>query len=137
MIKKINHVGVAVKDAAAAKRTFVDVLGLADNGEETLDHMDLMTVFCGAKDVNVELIQSLSDDTPIATYIEKRGQGLHHICFEVDGLDAMLDRCRESGIVIIGDGPQEGAQGKRVAFLHPKSTGGVLIELSEDARRNA
>ncbi len=136
-VKRLAHIGVAVRDAEKAARTFIDVLGLDDDGREVLEDRHLQTIFARAGDAHVELIQSLTDDTPIATYIARRGEGIHHVCLDVEGLDEMLERCREHGIQIVGDGASPGAQGKRVAFLHPKSTGGVLVELSEDSDSEA
>jgi methylmalonyl-CoA/ethylmalonyl-CoA epimerase len=130
-IKKIDHIGIAVAELGPAVRVFVEAMGLADEGRERLDDRQLQTAFIRAGDVNLELIESLGPDTPIAKYLSKRGQGIHHICFEVEGLDEVLVRCREHGLESIGD-PAPGAHGKRVAFLHPKATHGVLIELSED-----
>jgi len=130
MIRKIDHIGVAVKDLAKTSNTFLRVLGLADDGREILEDRQLETVFARAGDVHIELLRSLSPDTPIAKFIEKRGEGIHHVCFSVTNLDEMLTVCRAAGLTIVGD-VETGAHGKRVAFLHPKSTGGVLIELSE------
>jgi methylmalonyl-CoA/ethylmalonyl-CoA epimerase len=130
VIRKVDHIGIAVKDLAKASDTFLRVLGLGDDGREVLEDRQLETVFARAGDVHVELLHSLSPDTPIAKFIEKRGEGLHHICFEVTNLDDMLVVCKAAGIEVIG-GVEIGAHGKRIAFLHPKSTGGVLIELSE------
>lgn len=79
----------------------------------------------------VELLEAENEESPIARFIAKRGPGIHHICFSVDDLDQMLERCRRAGIHLIDEKPRVGAEGKRIAFLHPKSTGGVLVELSE------
>jgi len=133
MIKKIDHIGIAVRDLERAVATFVDALGLDAGDRERLDDRQLETFFCRAGDVHVELLESLSPGTPIARYIAKRGEGIHHICFEVEDLDEVLARCRRKGLEVIGE-PQAGAHGKRVAFLHPRSTHGVLIELSEQSR---
>lgn len=131
-IKKIDHIGIAVDALAPAVKVFVHALGLADEGRERLDDRQLQTAFIRSGDVNLELIESLGPDTPIAKYVAKRGEGIHHICFEVEGLDEVLDRCRATGLEVIGE-PAPGAHGKRVVFLHPRSTHGVLIELSEDS----
>jgi methylmalonyl-CoA/ethylmalonyl-CoA epimerase len=135
MIKRIAHIGIAVADLEKAVRTFAGVLGMPDEGREQLEDRDLKTAFLRAGESHVELIESLGEDTPIAKYLRKRGEGIHHICFEVDDLDGALRRCRAAGIEVIGDGGEAGAQGKRVAFLHPRSTHGVLIELSEPTTR--
>ena len=127
---RVAHIGVAVRDLDQAVAAFRDVLGLEDDGRERLDDRQLQTAFMRAGDTHIELIESLSDDTPIAKHIEKRGPGLHHVCFDVDDLDAVLERCQEAGLEVIGGKAEPGAQGKRVAFLHPRTTGGVLIELA-------
>ena len=127
---RVAHIGVAVRDLEQAVAAFRDVLGLEDDGRERLDDRQLQTAFMRAGDTHIELIESLSEDTPIAKHIRKRGPGLHHVCFDVDDLDAVLERCREAGLEVIGGKAEPGAQGKRVAFLHPRTTGGVLIELA-------
>ncbi len=134
MIRKIDHIGIAVRSIEDAVRVFVDALGLGDDGREKLDDRELLTAFLRAGDVHIELLESLSDSTPIAKHLAKRGEGMHHIAFEVDDLDETIRRCEAAGLTVIG-GPSEGAKGKRIAFLHPKNTHGVLIELSENTSR--
>jgi methylmalonyl-CoA/ethylmalonyl-CoA epimerase len=103
-----------------------------DMPERTLDNADGARIAAvEAGDSLVELLESRSNDSPIGRFIAKRGPGIHHICFAVDNLDATLDRCRAAGIRLIDETPRIGAEGKRIAFLHPSSTAGVLIELSE------
>jgi methylmalonyl-CoA/ethylmalonyl-CoA epimerase len=105
------------------------VLGLA---EVDLDDADGATIVgFNAGESLVELLEAEDTNSPIARYIAKRGPGIHHICFSVDDLDATLERCRKAGIQLIDEKPRVGAEGKRIAFLHPRSTGGVLIELSD------
>lgn len=130
-VRKIDHVAIAVTDLERAVSAFVSAFGLADEGRERLEDRHLVTAFLRVGDVHLELLESLSDDTPIAKHIAKRGSGVHHICFEVDDLDAILERCRAAGLEIVGGGVEAGARGKRIAFIHPRSTGGVLVELSE------
>lgn len=131
-IERIDHVAIAVKDLEQAVHAFVTAFGLEEEARERLDDRQLVTSFLRVGDAHLELIESLSDQTPIAKHILKRGAGVHHICFEVDDLDAVLARCRDAGLWIVGGGPEAGARGKRVAFIHPRSTGGVLVELSEN-----
>ena len=126
---RVSHIGIAVESLSATLPFFRDVLGLP---EAALDDAD------GAKIVGLEAGESLvevleADDpaSPIARFIAKRGAGIHHICFSVDDLDATLERCRAAGIHLIDEKPRIGAEGKRIAFLHPRSTGGVLVELSD------
>ena len=109
-----------------------DVLGM---DEASLDNSDgAAIVGFEAGDALVELLEAESPDTPIGRFVGRRGPAIHHICFAVDDLDAMLQRCRAAGIRLIDDEPRIGAEGKRIAFLHPKSTGGVLVELTEHFR---
>lgn len=108
---------------------FRDVLGLE---EVRLDDADGARIAgFSAGESLVELLEADNPASPIARFVAKRGPGIHHICFSVDDLDAMLDRCRAAGIQLIDQKPRVGAEGKRIAFLHPKSTGGVLVELSD------
>ena len=125
---RVAHIGVAVPSLPEAAAFFHDVLGLDPSPPETADGAQIVSLAFG--DVHVELLTPDTADGPIARFIAKRGPGLHHVCFDVDDLDAVLERCREKGLEVIGGGPEPGAQGKRVAFLHPRSTGGVLIELA-------
>jgi methylmalonyl-CoA/ethylmalonyl-CoA epimerase len=136
-VKSIAHVAIASRALADGVKVFVDALGLADDGREHLADRQLDVAFIRAGDVHLELLESLAPDTPIGTFIDKNGPGLHHICFDVEGLDEMVARCEACGLELIGGAVTAGAQGKRVAFLHPKTTGGVLIELSEDAAADA
>ena len=108
---------------------FREVLGLP---EVHLDDADgARIVGFNAGESLVELLEAEDDDSPIGRYLAKRGPGIHHICFSVDDLDATLERCRKAGLRLIDEKPRVGAEGKRIAFLHPRSTGGVLIELSD------
>ncbi len=108
---------------------FRDVLGLKEIPLADSDGASIVGLSAG--EPLVELLEAENDESPIARFIAKRGAGIHHICFSVDDLDLMLERCRRAGIQIIDAKPRLGAEGKRIAFLHPKSTGGVLVELSE------
>jgi methylmalonyl-CoA/ethylmalonyl-CoA epimerase len=126
---RVSHIGIAVKTLAESLPLFQDVLGLK---EVALDDSDgAKIVGFAAGEALVELLEADAPDSPIARYLEKRGPGIHHICFSVDDLDATLDRCRAAGIKLIDEKPRVGAEGKRIAFLHPRSTAGVLIELSD------
>jgi methylmalonyl-CoA/ethylmalonyl-CoA epimerase len=126
---RVSHIGIAVKTLAESLPFFQDVLGLK---EVALDDSDgAKIVGFAAGEALVELLEADAPDSPIARYLEKRGPGIHHICFSVDDLDATLDRCRAAGIQLIDEKPRVGAEGKRIAFLHPRSTAGVLIELSD------
>ena len=126
---RIAHVGIAVKSIDALIPFYRDVLGLPDAALDDSDGARIAGLAAG--DALVELLEPKDARSPIAKFLEKRGPGIHHICFTVDDLDATLARCRQAGITLIDETPRLGAEGKRIAFLHPKSTGGILIELSE------
>ena len=126
---RVSHIGIAVEALAGSLPFFRDVLGLR---EVNLDDSDgARIVGFSAGEPVVELLEANDPKSPIARFVAKRGPGIHHICFSVDDLDAMLERCRKAGIQLIDEKPRIGAEGKRIAFLHPRSTGGVLVELSD------
>jgi methylmalonyl-CoA/ethylmalonyl-CoA epimerase len=125
----IAHVGIAVADLAALLPFYRDVLGMPAVPLDDADGATIEAVQAG--DSLVELLQAATDESPIAKFVARRGPGIHHICFAVDDLDATLERCRAAGVRLIDETPRLGAERKRIAFLHPSSTGGVLVELSE------
>ena len=126
---RIAHIGIAVRSLEAIVPFYRDVLGMP---ETPLDDADGARI-CGlvAGESLVELLEAEAPESPIGRFVTKRGPGIHHVCFAVDDLDATLDRCRTAGIRLIDDVPRLGAEGKRIAFLHPSATAGVLVELSE------
>ena len=125
----IAHIGIAVRSLEEILPFYRDILDLP---EVPLDNADGATIVgLSAGEPLVELLEAESPESPIGRYVAKRGPGIHHICFAVDDLDATLDRCRAAGIRLIDEIPRIGAEKKRIAFLHPSSTSGVLIELSE------
>ena len=126
---RVSHIGIAVEALAESVPFFRDILGLP---EVALDDSDgARIVGFSAGEPLVELLAADDPASPIARFVAKRGPGIHHICFSVDDLDAMLERCRRAGVQLIDEKPRIGAEGKRIAFLHPKSTAGVLVELSD------
>jgi methylmalonyl-CoA/ethylmalonyl-CoA epimerase len=127
---RIAHVGLAVQSNASLRSLFRDLLGLEE--VPLADSDGARIVGYAAGDALVELLEPAEPGTPIAKFIEKRGPGIHHLCFAVNDLDGTLERCRAAGIVLVDQVPRPGAEGKRVAFLHPKSTGGILVELTEN-----
>ena len=127
---KLDHIGIAVKSIDAAKAIYED-LGLEVEHVETVDSQKVRTAFLSIGDANLELLEPSGPDSTIAKYIEKRGEGIHHICLRVDDLDEKLARLQERGYRLINEAPVPGAHGCRVAFLHPAAGNGVLIELSE------
>jgi methylmalonyl-CoA/ethylmalonyl-CoA epimerase len=125
----IAHLGLAVRSIDDALPFFRDILGLPTIPLSDSDGARIAGLAAG--DALIELLEPDHAGSPIAKFIDKRGTGIHHMCLAVDDLDGMLDRCRSAGIVLIDETPRLGAEGKRIAFLHPKSTGGILVELSE------
>ena len=126
---RIAHIGVAVDALDRILPFYRDILGLP---QVPLDDADgARIVGLGAGDSLIELLESKRADSPIGKFVTKRGPGIHHICFAVDDLPATLDRCRRAGLKLIDDVPRIGAEGKHIAFLHPSSTAGVLVELTE------
>ena len=126
---RIAHIGIAVRALDEILPFYRDVLGMPEVPLGDADGARIAGVVSGES--LVELLESQSDDSPVGRFVAKRGPGIHHICFAVDDLEATLDRCRAAGIRLIDQLPRTGAEGKRIAFLHPSSTAGVLIELSE------
>jgi len=131
-VTKLDHIGIAVRSIDAAQKIYLD-LGLHVEHVETVDTQKVRTAFLSVGDANLELLEPSAPDSTIARYIEKRGEGIHHICLRVDDIDAELARLKERGYRLINDAPVPGAHGCRVAFLHPAAGNGVLIELSEKA----
>ncbi len=126
---RVAHIGVAVPDLTEAAAFYRDVLGLDPSHPETADGATIVSIPFG--DVEVELLTPDSPDGPIARFLAKRGPGIHHICYRVRNLDRVLERCREHGYRLVDETPRAGAGGRRIAFVHPKATGGILLELTE------
>jgi methylmalonyl-CoA/ethylmalonyl-CoA epimerase len=126
---RIAHVGIALESIADQLPFFRDVLRMEEAQVADSDGARIAAVSAGES--LVELLEPAAPDTPIGKFIARRGAGIHHICFAVDDLDEMLARCRDFGIELIDETPRIGAEGRRIAFLHPRSTGGILVELSE------
>src|SRR5829696_6895596 len=127
---RIAHIGIAVRALEGLLPLYRDVLGLPEVPLDDADGARIAGLAAGES--LVELLEAERPDSPIGKFVEKRGPGIHHVCFVVDDLDGSLQRCREAGVRLIDETPRLGAEGKRIAFLHPASTGGVLIELTED-----
>jgi methylmalonyl-CoA/ethylmalonyl-CoA epimerase len=126
---RIAHLGIAVAAMGDSLPFYRDVLGLPITPLDDADGARIVGMVAGES--LVELLEAETADSPIGRFIARRGPGIHHVCFAVDDIDAMLARCRAAGVRLIDDTPRIGAEGKRIAFLHPSSTAGVLIELSE------
>ena len=125
----IAHIGIAVRSLEEILPFYRDILDLPEVPLEDADGASIAGLAAG--EPLVELLEAQSPDSPIGRFVAKRGPGIHHICFAVDNLDGVLERCRAAGIRLIDETPRIGAEKKRIAFLHPSSTAGVLIELSE------
>ena len=126
---RIAHIGVAVRAIDELLPFMRDVLEMPEVPLSDSDGATIVGLASGES--LVELLQATAEDTPIGKYVAKRGPGIHHVCFAVDDLDGMMQRCRDAGLRLIDETPRIGAEGKRIAFLHPSATGGVLVELSE------
>ena len=126
---RIAHIGIAVDSIAAILPFYRDLLGMPAVPLDDSDGARIAGVAAG--DALVELLQPNESDSPIGKFLARRGPGIHHICFAVDDLDGTLERCRVAGVRLIDANPRPGADGKRIAFLHPASTAGVLVELTE------
>ena len=126
---RIAHVGLAVRSATDLHSFYRNVLGMSEAELADSDGARISGFHAGES--LVELLEPDKPDSPIGKFLEKRGPGIHHICFAVDDLDGTLQRCRDAGLRLIDEAPRKGAEGKRIAFLHPGSTGGILVELTE------
>ena len=131
MIRRLDHIAIAVPDMEAAIARFVDDLGIELAGREDVPSESTSTAFLPIDGTKIELIHPIAGEGPVAAYLEKRGGGLHHLCFETDDIEADMARLKEKGYRFLSEAPKPGAHGTRVAFIHPKSCGGVLIELAE------
>ncbi len=125
----VSHIGVAVSDLAAALAFYRDVLGVEPGPAESSDGARMVCLPLG--ETTVELLVPETPESPVAKFLARRGPGIHHICFKVPNLDEALIRCRDHGYRLVNERPRPGAGGHRVAFLHPKSTAGILLELTE------
>jgi methylmalonyl-CoA/ethylmalonyl-CoA epimerase len=130
-IKKIDHIGIAVKDLAKAIEFYEGLLGLKVTGTEVVEEQKVKVAFLPTGDSEVELLESTTPDGPIARFIEKNGEGIQHIAFRVENLEQALEELKAKGVRLIDEKPRRGAGGARIAFLHPKSTFGTLVELCE------
>ncbi len=128
----IDHIGVAVESLAKGVE-FYEALGLELEGVEEVVEQGVKVGFLPVGDPRIELLEPISETSPIAKHLERRGPGLHHICIRVDDIRAAMDRLSSEGYRLLSDEPQQGAHGCLVCFVHPKSTGGVMIELSQPA----
>jgi methylmalonyl-CoA epimerase len=130
MIKKIAHIGIATHSLAVMSE-FYRTLGLEIDSTELVEDQKVRVALMRVGESSVELLEATEEDSVVARFIEKRGEGIHHVALEVDDLQAHLDRLKENHVKLIDENPRPGAEGRLIAFIHPDSTGGVLVELSQ------
>ncbi|MNS42951.1 Glyoxalase/Bleomycin resistance protein/Dioxygenase superfamily protein [compost metagenome] len=135
MFKNVEHIGIAVKDLNASISLFEQLLNVKSYKTEAVESEKVSTAFFQTGETKIELVASSSPDGTIAKYIEKKGEGIHHIAFEVENIESEMARLKESGFVLLSEQPKKGADNKLVCFLHPKSTNSVLIELCQEIRQ--
>jgi methylmalonyl-CoA/ethylmalonyl-CoA epimerase len=133
-MRKIEHLGIAVKDLEAATETYEALFGKPAYQSEEVESEGVKTVFFKTGENKIELLGATRKDSPIAKYIEKRGEGIHHVALDVENIETEIARLKSKGFRLINDTPKAGADNKRIAFLHPKSAHGVLIELCEEKK---
>lgn len=128
-MKKVEHIGIAVKDFKTSIELFEKILNTNCYKQETVETENVNTAFFLKGDTKIELLESTKEDGVIAKFIEKKGEGIHHIAFEVEDIEAEMKRLQNEGFVLLNEKPKQGADNKLVCFLHPKNTNGVLVEL--------
>ena len=133
-MKKVEHIGIAVKDLTNANALFEKLFNQSHYKLEEVESEGVSTSFFKVGDTKIELLQAIHADSPIAKFIEKRGEGIHHIAFEVDDIQSEMERLQAEGFELIHTEVKDGADNKKICFLHPKSTNGVLIELCQEKR---
>ncbi len=129
MVDRIDHIGIAVRSIAAARKFYQEVLGLVCTDETVVETQQVRIAMFAIGDTRIELLEPTSPDSPIGLFLEKRGEGVHHIAYRTDDIQGRLARARQAGCKLINETPVPGAHGREIAFLHPGSTFGVLIEL--------
>lgn len=132
-MRKIEHIGIAVKDLEKSNELFKGIFGKPHYKVEEVESEGVKTSFFEAGPNKIELLEGTNENSPIAKFVAKKGEGIHHIAFAVDNIEAEVERLKEEGFIVLNETPKKGADNKLVVFLHPKSTNGVLIELCQDA----
>ena len=131
MVKKLDHIGIAVENLSESVAFYRDVLGLELHGTETVEEQKVKVAFFPVGDTEIELLESTDPEGPIARFIAAKGQGIQHVAFRVPDIEKALEEMKSRGIRLIDEKPRYGAGGAKIAFLHPKSTNGILIELCQ------
>lgn len=134
-MEKLEHIGIAVKNMDLASKLFTSLLGQNQYKVEEVESEGVKTAFFNVSGIKIELLEATRPDSPIAKFIEKRGEGVHHLAFEVTDINQSLVEYQQKGFEAINSVPKQGADNKMIAFLHPKTTGGVLVELCEEIKR--
>lgn len=134
MLTNVEHIGIAVRDIAASNELFTKLLNVAPYKAETVAAEGVTTSFFQVNQTKIELLEAINPASPIAKFLEKKGEGIHHIAFEVDNIQAEMERLKNEGFTLLNDVPKRGADNKLVCFLHPKGTNGVLIELCQEIK---
>jgi len=132
MINKIEHIGIAVKSLKNSNKLFESLFGKSHYKIESVESESVNTSFFKLGESKIELLEAIDNDGPIAKFIAKKGEGIHHIAFDVDDIETEIKRLKKEGFIVLKENPKKGADNKLVAFLHPKSTNGVLIELCQE-----
>ena len=132
MVNKIEHIGIAVKNLEESNRLFEKLLGVSSYKSEEVESEGVLTSFFQTGTNKIELLAATNLESPIAKFLEKKGEGIHHIAFDVEDIFAEIERLKKEGFVLINEVPKKGADNKLVVFLHPKNTNGVLVELCQE-----
>ncbi|MGB6606713.1 MAG: methylmalonyl-CoA epimerase, partial [Atribacterota bacterium] len=131
MVEKIDHIGIAVRNIEKTSKLLSNILGLKVVGEEIVEEQKVKVAFLPLGDSELELLESTSPEGPIARFIEKKGEGIQHIAFRVNNIEEVLEKLKKEGVRLIDEKPRYGAGGAKIAFLHPKDTNSILVELCE------
>jgi len=134
VIKKINHIGLAVHSIAKALEVFRDALGLQVERTELIEDQGVKVAFLPLEGIHLELLEPIDETGPVARFLRRKGQGVHHVCLEVDDIEAVLSALQQRGVRLVDERPRIGAGGIKIAFLHPSSTRGILLELCEESK---
>ncbi|WP_020601083.1 methylmalonyl-CoA epimerase [Spirosoma panaciterrae] len=134
MFTNVEHIGIAVRDIATSNDLFTKLLNVAPYKSEAVASEGVTTSFFRVNETKIELLEATNPDSPIAKFLEKKGEGIHHIAFEVDDIQAEMERLKAEGFTLLNEVPKRGADHKLVCFLHPKGTNGVLIELCQEIK---
>ncbi|SFD49776.1 methylmalonyl-CoA epimerase [Spirosoma endophyticum] len=134
MLTNVEHIGIAVRDIAASNELFAKLLNIQPYKSEAVESEGVTTSFFRVNQTKIELLEATNPDSPIARFLEKKGEGIHHVAFEVENIEAEMERLKAEGFTLLNEVPKRGADNKLVCFLHPKATNGVLIELCQEIK---